>query len=89
MISSGLCLFCRFIFVGFGCNKSSHSTWTNFSDGGQLHFVCHFERNTVVDREFSLLARPFRQPSRLTHAVTLPGAIRRARDPLHFVCPFE
>jgi hypothetical protein len=34
MISSGLCLFCRFIFVGFGCNKSSHSTWTTFSDGG-------------------------------------------------------
>ncbi len=34
MISSGLCLFCRFIFVGFGYNKSSHSTWTTFSDGG-------------------------------------------------------
>ena len=35
MISSGLSLFCRFIFLGFGCNKSSHSTWTTFSDGGQ------------------------------------------------------
>lgn len=36
MISSGLCLFRRFNFVGFGVTKSSHSTWTSFSGGGQI-----------------------------------------------------
>jgi hypothetical protein len=49
MISSGLCLFCRFIFVGFGCNKSSHSTWTNFSDGGHLgRMLNHFSATSGV-----------------------------------------
>ena len=35
MISSGLCLFCLFIFQDLDFTKSSHSTWTIFSGGGQ------------------------------------------------------
>jgi len=50
MISSGLSLFCRFIFLGFGCNKSSHSTWTTFSDGGHLHYPAVAEHQQALSQ---------------------------------------
>ncbi len=64
MISSGLCLFCRFIFVGFGCNKSSHSTWTTFSDGGQEHLE---NCSKWKDQIFYTSARDYRGGLRGSH----------------------
>jgi hypothetical protein len=59
MISSGLCLFCRFIFVGFGCNKSPHSTWTTFSVGGHSpkknYFLLRFPHATEIPLNISLI----------------------------------
>lgn len=36
MISSGLCLFCLFIFLNLNVTKYSRSTWTTFPGGGLM-----------------------------------------------------
>ena len=40
MTSSGLCLFCLFIFQDLDFTKPSHSTWTTFSGGGHIGIRC-------------------------------------------------
>jgi hypothetical protein len=49
----------------------------------------HHPRNAVVNRRLPLLARPFRQPSRLAHVAPYPPQTTGQGNSMHFVYPFE